>query len=72
MEIILYVLALICHSYGQPVVNTEYGPVRGRLLSDVFNGEFYADVNAFHGIPYAKSTDGPRRFAVSQMFVCCI
>lgn len=65
-KIRLFILILFSYSYGQPIVDTEYGKVQGRLLTNVFNGEFYADVNAFHGIPYAKSTEGARRFSYPE------
>jgi len=57
-------LGLWVAASSQPIglVDTEYGLVQGNYLPNVWNGEFSADVIAYHAIPFAKDTSGSRRF----------
>lgn len=44
----------------EPIVNTCYGRVLGKTLTDIKGGTFYG----FQGIPYAKPPIGELRFKV--------
>ena len=62
--VVVCLFGVITLSRGS-IVDTEYGQVSGHILS-VDNGrDGGMDIEVFHGIPFAKDTAGPRRFAVS-------
>ena len=61
---VLYIFGTVSLSHGT-IVDTEYGQVSGHFVN-VDNGrDPVMPIEVFHGIPYAKDTSGPLRFAVS-------
>ena len=70
--ILVALLGCLTKAQVTVIVDTEYGQVEGNFLANVYNGEFSADVNAFHAIPFAKSTAAARRFRVNMTFLYLI
>ena len=62
MWILFIIICVLINTGICQLTNTKYGPVRGHVVN-LNDGR---QVMSYLGIPYAKSTDGNRRYAVSH------
>ena len=64
LGVILGLLSLILHVFGQPIVRVEQGEIQGKTVP--FHNEYleiHEDIDVFIGIPYAEPPIGEGRFS---------